>query len=169
MVKHTQLFIDSLIHPKKLAAYRILSIGKVIQYVFILITFVTIFSFIQFLMGVSKNSYNLEGLTEYMQSIQWLLYPFSLILIVLMTTILVFIRISIYAVIGLLFIKVSKRRGEYRHLWRTASFAITWSILLTILFSIIPISNTLATLIGIIITLFILLIATSNYPKLQKK
>lgn len=169
MVKHTQLFIDSLIHPKKLAAYRLLSIGKVIQYVFILITFITVFSFIQFLMGASKSAYNLEGLAEYMQSIQWLLYPFALILIVLMTTILVFIRISIYAVIGLLFLKVRKRRGEYRHLWRTSSFAITWSTILTILFSIIPISNTIATLIGIVITLFILLIATTNYPKLQKK
>lgn len=169
MVKHTQLFLDSLINPKKLASYRILSIGKVIQYVFILITIITLFSFIQFLMGVSETSYNFEGLTEYMQSIQWLLYPFALILIVLMTTILVIVRISIYAVIGLLFIKVSKRKGEYRHLWRTAAFAITWSILLTILFSIIPISNTIATLIGITITLLILLIATTNYPKLQKK
>ncbi len=48
-MKHSQLFIDSLINPKKLAAYRILSIGKVIQYVFILITLVTAFSFGQFI------------------------------------------------------------------------------------------------------------------------
>lgn len=169
MVKHTQLFIDSLIHPKKLAAYRLLSIGKVIQYVFLLITLVTLFSFFQFLMGVSKSAYNFEGLTEYMQSIQWLLYPFALIVIVLMTTILVFIRISIYAVVGLVVVKLSKRRGEYRHLWRTAAFAITWSTLLSILFSIIPISNSMATIIGIVITLFIMLIATTNYPKLLNK
>lgn len=169
MVKHTQLFIDSLLQPKKLAAYRLLSIGKVIQYVFILITIISIFSFIQFLMGVSESSFNFDGLAEYMQSIQWLLYPFSFILIVLITTILVFLRISIYAAIGLLFIKVGKRRGEYRHLWRTAAFAITWSTLLTIVFTFIPVKDSVLTFIGILITLIFLLVASMNYPKLPKK
>ena len=47
-IKHSQLFLDSLIHPKKLAAYRILSIGKVIQYTFLLVFILTTFSFGQF-------------------------------------------------------------------------------------------------------------------------
>ncbi|MFP3918811.1 DUF1189 family protein, partial [Lysinibacillus telephonicus] len=131
MVKHSQLFIDSLIHPKKLAAYRLLSIGKIIQYVFLLIAVITIFSFIQFITGVSENSVELVGLTEYVKDIQWLLYPFALLLLTITSTFLLFIRISLYALVGIVLLKILKRRGEYRHMWRTASLAITWSTLLT--------------------------------------
>lgn len=169
MVKHSQLFLDSLLHPKKLAAYRMLSIGKVIQYVFLLIGVVTFFSFIQFITGVSETSYNLEGLTEYIEDIQWLLYPFAFGILILTTTALVFIRVSIYALFGIILLKLFKRCGEYRHMWRTAALAITWSTLLSILFSIIPIPKLLATLIGFFITLSILIIASTRYPRFAKK
>lgn len=169
MVKHSQLFIDSLIHPKKLAAYRLLTIGKTIQYVFLLIAVLSIFSFIQFLTGVSESIYNIEGLTEYVEDIQWLLYPFAFILQTVMTTILLFVKISIYAFVGVMLLKIMNRRGEYRHMWRTAAFAITWSTLLTILFSIIHLSNSLSTLIEAIITIFILTLSSTKYPKIPKK
>lgn len=169
MVKHSQLFIDSLIHPKKLAAYRLLTIGKTIQYVFLLIAVISIFSFSQFLSGVSESIYNIEGLTEYVEDIQWLLYPFAFILQTIMTTILLFVKISIYAFIGVVLLKLMSRRGEYRHMWRTAALAITWGTLLTILFSIIQLSNSLSTLIEAIITIFILALSSIKYPKIPKK
>ena len=146
MVKHSQLFIDSLIHPKKLAAYRLLTIGKTIQYVFLLITVVAIYSFVQFLSGVSETSFNTQGLTEYVEDIQWLLYPFAFVSSILTSTIVIFIKISIYAFAGVILLKIMHRRGEYRHMWRTAALAITWSTLLTVLFSIGGLSSLITTI-----------------------
>lgn len=169
MVKHSQIFIDSLVHPKKLAAYRLLTIGKTIQYVFLLIAVVTVYSFYQFLTGVTETSYNIQGLTEYVEDIQWLLYPFAFVLLTLTSTIVIFIRISIYAFVGVIVLKIMHRRGEYRHLWRTAALAVTWSTLLTVLFSILRISSIISTIIGIIITTVILIVAATKYPKIPKK
>ncbi|MCP1145278.1 DUF1189 family protein [Lysinibacillus endophyticus] len=169
MVKHSQLFIDSLLHPKKLAAYRLLSIGKTIQYVFLLIALVTIFSFIQFLTGVSTISYSIEGLTEYIEDIQWLLYPFAILFLILTTTVLLFGRISIYAFVGVVILKLTNRRGEYRHMWRTAALANTWSTLLSIIFTTLQFTGTIPTLIGIVITVILLFIASTKYPKIPKK
>lgn len=170
MIKHSQLFIDSLIHPKKLAAYRLLSIGKIIQYVFLLIGIVTIFSFIRFLTGVDESSFVIEGLTQYIEEIQWLLYPFALLFLTLTTTILIFVRISLYAFVGIILLKLFSRRGEYRFMWRTAALAITWSTLLSIPITLIDIgSSLLENLIGITITVILLIIASLKYPKLPKK
>ena len=167
-MKHSQLFIDSLIHPKKLAAYRILSIGKVIQYVFILITLATAFSFGQFTTGVSEDLFNMDGLTNYIADIQWLLYPFAFIFLFVMTSLLIFAQVSLYALAGLFIIKGMQRRGEYRQIWRTTAFAITWATLLSILFEIFRLSSDWLTLIGVFITMGILMIALTKYPKLQK-
>lgn len=169
MVKHSQLFIDSLIYPKKLAAYRLLTIGKIIQYVFLLITIVTLFSFGQFLSGISNQSYDLKGITEHIEAIQWLLYPFAFILQFAISTVVLFLQISIYAYIGLTILKILKRRGEYRHIWRTTALAITWSTLLSILSSFLPVSQIFVNLIGFIITLSLLIIASMTFPKAPKK
>nr|WP_106779929.1 DUF1189 family protein [Lysinibacillus timonensis] len=169
MVKHSQLFIDSLIHPKKLAAYRMLSIGKVIQYVFLLVSLVTIFSFAQFITGLSDDAFNLEGLTKYVSDIRWLLYPFALIILILTTTMLIFIQISIYALVGVGILSLRKRRGEYRHIWRSSALAITWSTLVSILFSFLPLHNLIGTLLGIVITIILLCVATTKYPKMPVK
>lgn len=164
-MKHSQLFIDSLIHPKKLAAYRIMPIGKVIQYVFLLITVLTIFSFGQFTTGVTDNLFNIDGLTDYIANVKWLLYPFAFIFLFVITSLLIFFRISLYALAGLYIIKSMKRRGEYRQVWRTAAFAITWATILSILFTIFQISSTVATLIGVFITMGLLIVAFTKYPK----
>lgn len=168
MVTHLQLFLHSLFQPFKLAAYRILPIGKVIQYVFILITVLTIFSFIQFLTGVSETAVQIKGLQQYVKDIQWLLYPFALFLLFFTSTVLLFVRISIYAAAGTVFLKLLKRLGEYRHMWRTTSFAITWPTLLSILFSFFSVSSWVATSINCIITIFLLILASLKYPKTEK-
>lgn len=170
MVKHSQLFIDSLFHPKKLASYRMLPISKIIQYVFLLTSIVTIFSFFQFVTGVSNdNAFDLEGLAQYVEDIQWLLYPFAFIILFITTTGLLFFQVSIFALIGMGYLKVMKRRGEYRHMWRSTSLAITWTTLLSILFSYLPIYNLVGTVVGIVITIILLFIATLKYPKMPVK
>lgn len=169
MVKHWNLFIDSLMHPKKLAAYRILSIGKIIQYVFLLITILTIFSFLNFVTGISDDRYNLEGITSFVKDIQFLLYPFAFLLQYIMNTIMLFIFISLLAYFGLFVLNISNRRGEYRQIWRTASLAITWAIILTILCSYISIPKVLEWIIVSIIPIVYMIIASLKYPKKPKK
>lgn len=164
-MKHSQLFIDSLIHPKKLAAYRLLPIGKVIQYTFLLITLVTVFSFGRFTAGVNVDTFNTSDLTAYIEDIKWLLYPVTLLMLFIFTTMLIFAQIALYALAGLFFLKVMKRRGEYRNVWRTTTFAITWTTIITLLAEYLPISNTITSIFSLLLTLTLLIISFTKYPK----
>lgn len=164
---HFQLLIDSLTKPKKLASYRVLSVGKVLQYTFLLITFLTVFSFGQFMGNVTTNFEQLPEFSTYIENQKWILYPFGFSLLFVMMTSIQFLKISIYAFAGLLLLRSMKRRGEYRHIWRTVSFAITWATFLTVAFSILQISDTASTIIGLFITMLYTIIAISHYPKLQ--
>ena len=167
-MKHSQLFIDSLIHPKKLAAYRLLPIGKVIQYTFLLITLVTVFSLGRFAAGMSVDTIDmnsLNGLTEYIDGIKWLLYPFTFLMLFVFTTMLIFAQIALYALAGLFILKVMKRRGEYRHIWRTTTFAITWATLLSMLGEYLPINSTIISVFSLLLTIVLLIVAFTKYPK----
>ena len=50
-MKFHQLFNAAIYEPKKLAAFRLLPIGKVFKYVFIFISLFTLISFIRFIAG----------------------------------------------------------------------------------------------------------------------
>ncbi|KOO52156.1 DUF1189 family protein [Viridibacillus arvi] len=169
-IKHYQLFLDSILHPKKLAAYRMLPIGKLIQYVFILITFITVVSFIQFLTGVgsSVDTSQLEGLKEYLDDIKWLIYPFAFVLLFTISTFLTFLRISIYGFIGSILLKMMGHRGEYRHIWRTTALATTLSTILTTLLSFTSLNGTVMTLISMVIIVAYIASAITKYPKIKK-
>lgn len=164
-MKHSQLLIDSLIQPKKLAAYRLLPIGKVIQYTFLLITIVTVFSFGRFSTDMSVNTLDISGITEYIDQIKWLLYPVTFIMLFVLTTMLVFGQIALYALAGLFILKVMKRRGEYRHIWRTTTFAITWATILSMLAEFVPTARTILSILSLLLTITLLIIAFTKYPK----
>ena len=66
-----QLFKASLHSPKKIATFRLIPIGKVMQYIFIYIFLLTTIAFVQFINGISIQQSNMEGLLEYFQDIQW--------------------------------------------------------------------------------------------------
>src|SRR5574344_1217471 len=97
---HTQLFIMSLTSPKKLGAVRFMPIGKVLQYAFLLITLLTVFSFARFTTGVADSTLDMSGLMEYVEDIRFLLYPVAFILLFIVNTLLMFARISLYALAG---------------------------------------------------------------------
>ncbi|GLC88622.1 DUF1189 domain-containing protein [Lysinibacillus piscis] len=164
-MKHSQLFIDSLLHPKKLAAYRLLPIGKVIQYTFLLITIVTVFSFGRFIAGVPVDSFNMSGFEDYLDGIKWVLYPVTFIMLFVFTTMLIFAQIALYALAGLFTLKVMKRRGEYRHIWRTTTFAMTWAVLLTMLADYVPINSVIISVFSFLLTMTLVIIAFTKYPK----
>ncbi|WP_419962608.1 DUF1189 family protein [Psychrobacillus sp. BM2] len=106
----------------------------------------------------------MEGLLEYFSQIQWLLYPFSFLFLFVLNTLFIFVRISIFAYIGGIFLLMRKRKGEFRHIWRTALFASTVPMLLTILFALLNFSNNYIQLLIYILSLVIIVLATKYYP-----
>ena len=167
-VTHLQLFIHSLTKPKMLAAYRILTVGKIIQYTFILILISTAFSLGQFMRDGISGITGYEGLESYAQSLEWLIYILSIAISFIINTLILYAKISLYAFVIFLFAKSMNKKAEYRHLWRTAALAITWEVLITIIFPLFISNSTITTIISIIVTMTILFIALSKYPKLKK-
>ena len=163
-ISHMQLLIHSLTSPKKLGAYRILSIGKVMQYAFLMITLITAFSFGQFTNSGTAEIFGYPEIEQYAQNIQWIVYPIAIVLLFVLNTSIYFIKVSLYALAGLFFIKPMKRRGEYRQVWRTAVFASTWGTFLTLFGNVVIISQTITTLGSIFITMFFIIVALTKYP-----
>lgn len=165
---HFQLFIHSLIYPKKLAAFRILPIGKVIQYTFLLVALMTAFSFGQFVKSGISSIQLYEEIQNYTEDLEWLIYIISIVFSFIMNTLLLYAKISAYAYVGLLIGKSMNRKLEYRHIWRTAAFAITWEVFLSILFTSISLSNIVSNIVVIFITMGIIIISLTKYPMLKR-
>lgn len=159
-----QLFKFSLHSPKKMAAFRLVPIGKVMQYIFSYILIMSIISFIYFVNGISNQSDSMEGLLEYFTKIKWLLYPFSFLFLFVLNTLFIFVRISILAYIGTIILSIRKRKGEYRHIWRTALFASTVPMLLSMIFAIFQFSSNYIQLVIYFLSFVIILLATKYYP-----
>ena len=166
-ISHVQLFIHSLISPQKLAAFRILTVGKVIQYTFLLVTLMTVFSLVQFIQNGISSIQLYEEIQSYAENLEWLIYIISIVFSFIMNTLLLYAKISVYAYVGLLVGKSMKRKLEYRHIWRTAAFAITWEVLLSILLPSFSINNIVSTIIAILITMSFIIIALTKYPILR--
>ena len=167
VISHTQLFIHSLMKPKMIAAYRILPVGKIIQYTFLLVLLMTAFSLGQFVNEGITSINNYEEIEQYSENLQWLIYIISAIFSFTMNTLILYAKISLYALVAFLFAKPLHKRAEYRHLWRTAALAITWEVILTIVLKIF-IANSIATMtICMVITMTYLFIALNKYPKLK--
>lgn len=160
----TQLFFASLYEPKKMAAFRLLSIGKVIQYIFIFIIAITIFSFIQFVFDIKNQSSSIVGLIEYIEGMEWILYPFAFILQFVMSTLFVFSRISILAIIGFYLLRLLNRRGDYRHVWRTTAFAYTVPTILSFILLFFGIGDSIIFLLTHSLSFIYLYLALTYYP-----
>ena len=159
-----QIFKASLHSPKKIAAFRLIPIGKVMQYIFIYIFLISIISFVFFIKGISYQQTNTEELIEYFSEIKWLLYPFAFIFLFVLNSLFIFVRISILAFIGSLILQLRKRKGEYRHIWRTTLFASTVPMLLSIFFAILQLSSNYIQLIIYLTTFVYLTMSTKYYP-----
>ena len=75
----------------------------------------------------------------------------AFLLQLVISTFYIFIRISIFAYVGVLFLKLMKRRGEYRQMWRTSAIAMTIPILLTIGLDFFPAMKSYSTVITSIV------------------
>ncbi|MFC6039873.1 DUF1189 family protein [Paenisporosarcina macmurdoensis] len=161
----TQLFIASISNPKKIAAFRLLPIGKVLQYVFLFVGILSLLSFVHFITGFKNDSSSIEGLLDYVENMEWILYPFAFIVQFIMTTLLLFVRISVMAFIGMFILKLRKRRGEYRHVWRTTAFAYTTPTVLSIFFLYSGLTDGWIFMVTTLICVVYLTLALKYYPQ----
>lgn len=164
-ISHRKLLFDALFSPKMHSAYRLLPIGKVIQFTFLLTFFMTILSFFGFSNGFSVDQNQIADFESYFNSIKWLLYPLSFITLWISIIVLFYVQISIYAGIALMYIVYTNRRGEYRMLWRTAAFSSTFGFILFNILSFTAIPNFIILLSSSAITFLYLFIAVQKYPK----
>ncbi|MHA6259485.1 DUF1189 family protein [Sporosarcina sp. CAU 1771] len=165
-MKFHQIVSASLNQPKKLAAFRLLPIGKVFSYVFIFVAFFTGISFIRFIGGDVVLFENSPELMEHAQTIGSLIYPIAFLMQLVIGTFYIFIRITIFAYVGVLLIKVFKRRGQFLHIWRTSAIALTVPILITVVFDLFPIVNGItSTFITSIVHIIYIALAVQYYPK----
>jgi hypothetical protein len=161
----TQLFIASISNPKKIAAFRLLPIGKVLQYVFFFVGILSLLSFVHFITGFKNDSSSIEGLLDYVENMEWILYPFAFIVQFIMTTLLLFVRISVMAFVGMFILKLLKRRGEYRHVWRTTAFAYTTPTVLSIFFLYSGLTDGSIFMVTTLICVVYLALALKYYPQ----
>ena len=163
----SQLLLASISNPKKIAAFRLLPIGKVIQYVFFFVVILSLLSFVHFITGFKTDSSSIDGLLDYVENMEWILYPFAFIIQFIMTTLILFVRISLMAFGGMLILKLLKRRGDYRHVWRTTAFAYTSPTILSIFFLYIGVSDGWIFIVTTVLCMIYLALALKYYP--QKK
>lgn len=164
-MKYSQLFIASIHEPKKLAAFRLLPIGKVFQYVFLFVILSTLVSFLRFLNGDIDLFGTSQELMEYAETVGGLLYPMAFVLQLVISTFYLFIRVSFFGLIGLGLLKILKRRGEYRHMWRTSAISLTVPILVSLFLDLIHVENSFNFPISAALHIIYLLLAAKYYPK----
>ncbi|KXH87431.1 DUF1189 family protein [Sporosarcina sp. HYO08] len=164
-MKLHQVFKASLYEPKKLAAFRLLSIGKVFQYTFGFVTLFTLISFIRFTVGDAVLFEASPELMEYSQSIGGLVYPIAFIFQLVISTFYIFVRICLFAYIGVLLLKMMKRRDDYRFIWRTSAISMTVPILLTFFFDFFPLIKPYSLVLTSIVHIAYIAAAARYYPK----
>lgn len=160
-----QLMKASLMEPKKQAAVRIMGIGKIMQFVFMVIALMTIVSFAGLAAGLGETASGVEGLLQFVEEIEWLLYPFALIFLFVSTTLYHFVKISLFALAGLALVRLKNKKGEYRHLWRTTALAVTIPTLISFAASFF-VSGLWVSAASSGLTLLYLHLATNYYPKM---
>ena len=163
----TQLFINSIISPKKIAAFRLLPIGKVMVYVFIFIAIFTTISFMNFISDFESEQSTMSGLLEYVNDMKWILLPLAFIIQFIVSTLMVFTHISLMALVGMGLIKVLNRRGEYRHIWRSTTFAYTLPTLITLILLAMSVSDLIVILFINLLSLIYLIMSIRYYPKIK--
>lgn len=164
-MKFHQIFRAALHEPKKLAAFRLLPIGKVFRYVFIFVAVFTVISFTRFFLDDTVLFENSPDLIEHGETIGWLINPMALMLQFVISTFYIFVRISIFAYIGALLLTAKKRRGNFLQIWRTSSIAMTVPIILTIGFDFFPLIKNYGLILSSIVHFLYIFAATKYYPK----
>lgn len=138
------------------------------RYVFIFVALFTLLSFTRYIAGDAVLFESSPELLEHGETIGGLIYPIAFLLQLVISTTYIFIRISIFGYVGILLLKLMKRRGEYRHMWRTSAIAITIPVLLTIGFDFFPAMKNVSTGITSLVHFAYIAVAAKYYPKIPR-
>jgi len=128
----------------------------------------TLISFTRFTIGDTELFEASPELTEYSKKIDGLIYPMAFIFQFVIATFFVFVRISLFAAIGLWIGELMKRRVEYRYIWRTTAIAITVPLFLTIILDFFQAWETFGILFSSLIHICYITLALKYYPKATK-
>lgn len=161
------IFRNSLYSPKEIAKYRFLTIGKTIQYIFILMCLLIIKLIYQTLSG-QHSTQNIQGLTEE-SGTKWVLSFFTIVISYILYIGIIFLLISIIASSGPPIAKALERKLPYRQSWRLATFSLTLPISLFIVFDWLELNGGIFILIFVILTLFIFFRSIQAIPKPRKR
>lgn len=132
-------FIKSLHSPKYIAAFRLQGIGKTIQYLFALSFLMSLPAFIAAAFYLMDGNESAKTTVEEMLPLLTLnqnaliFIPVALFFYYILLSFMLFLKASIFAGVGLVVVSRLKKRGEYRHLFRMAAYALSLSALLTTL------------------------------------
>ncbi|WP_046173845.1 DUF1189 family protein [Domibacillus indicus] len=134
-------FSKSLYSPKHIAAFRFQSIGKIIAYLFFLAVLMGIPAFwaaAVYLTGETSSA--AEAMKEslpFLTAVQnqeenkGIFLAAGLFFYYVLLSFTLFLKATVFAGIGVLFVSLLKKRGEYRHLFRMAAYSLTLPLLIT--------------------------------------
>lgn len=160
-----QLFFASFNSPKKMAAFRLLPIGKIFKYLFLFVALFTAISYGRFLFTDLDFFEATDDVIEHGENLGVLKYPLALLIQFTVSVFYIFIRVSLIAFVGLGLIKLMKRRGDYRQIWQSTAVAMTVPLLLTLIFDFIPLIKASSIYVTTAIHLLYLLTIVNYYPK----
>lgn len=158
------IFFKCLYSPREIAKYRFLTIGKTIQYVFILAIFLSLSGFYDaiFHNPFSSDSYGEEAYDAGSK-------VFMTVIVILMTYILnsglVFLGITILASIGEPLAKSWGRKLPYRQSWRLTACSVTLPVVLFSLFYLLNIDKGYFIFLALIMAVGMILASIKAIPK----
>ncbi|MET3574760.1 DUF1189 family protein [Bhargavaea ullalensis] len=168
-MKFHQLFKAALHEPKKLAAFRLLPLGKVVKYIFMFVLLTAAVSFVKFALTADEVISGTDMPVEELKGIGPLLYPAAFVLQFLIATVYFYVKASIAALAGLGFVKIRGKRGEYRHLWRTAAISLTVPTLILMAANLLPAGVPYASALSWAAAFVYIWMAVGYYPKAAPK
>ncbi|MCM3788440.1 DUF1189 domain-containing protein [Domibacillus indicus] len=142
MPLYKRLF-KSLYSPKYIAASRLLGIGTTIQYLFILsfiLCLPSCLSVFTHLTAGSSPAKAIESILptlaaneEFTRQTIFIYIPVVLLFYYILLSFGLFLKAAVFAGIGLFLVFIRSKRGEYRHLFRLSTHALTLSVFVTVL------------------------------------
>lgn len=162
------IFYKSLYSPKEIAKYRFLTIGKTIQYVFILALLLSLSGFYDALF----HSHGMDGSLGEAPADSGSRGVWTFLILV-MTYIfisgLLFLFISILAAIGEPVARRLERKLPYRQSWRLTASSITLPVALFTLLDLLNIEHPVFFFLAIVIAIGMILASVISIPKPKKR
>ncbi|HEY4551696.1 MAG TPA: DUF1189 family protein [Bacillaceae bacterium] len=122
------LFYKSLYSPKEIAKFRFLGIGKIIQYIFLLMLFSAVPGILE---SIGKNELTMEEALLTESGAKWIMLPLFSFFTYIFHAGFGFIKISVFAYAGVGFARMLERKVPYRQSWRIAAFSLTLPTILS--------------------------------------